>query len=445
MPVARAFRPIHYLGSKLRLLERIGDLVAELNPRGLPVCDLFAGSGTVAYSLAARYPVVAVDIQEYSRVLCSALLQSPRPSAAEAGIFLDAVRTSPLRGRLNAGVAIVDDFERRSIRAASDGDLAPLCDLIEHGSVLAQERGVSGAATPALRKAMQAAARAFAAEGFSDSPAATITRYYGGVYFSYRQAAELDIALDAAHRLGNRTRDFFLAAILSTTSDIVNTVGKQFAQPIAPRKADGSPKLHLLRQVERDRFRDVQAILGDWLSRYVALPEEKHDQRVIRADYREALDAGIGKAGVIYADPPYTRDHYSRYYHVLETMCLRDSPDVSTTRIGGITQMSRGIYRAERHQSPFCIKSQAPRAFTELFERTRRAGVPLIVSYSPYAAESRARPRLLTMEQLEELATRHYRRVERRSGGKISHNKLNNAGVNVERCDEAESFFVCLP
>ena len=70
----------------------------------------------------------------------------------------------------------------------------------------------------------------------------------------------------------------------------------------------------------------------------------------------------------MYADPPYTRDHYSRYYHVLETMSLRDNPEVSMTmiRAGGSPRVSRGVYRADRYQSPFCIKSQAAGAFEEL-------------------------------------------------------------------------------
>ena len=35
----------------------------------------------------------------------------------------------------------------------------------------------------------------------------------------------------------------------------------------------------------------------------------------------------------VYADPPYTRDHYSRFYHVLETLALRDDPRFRLTRL----------------------------------------------------------------------------------------------------------------
>ena len=41
-------------------------------------------------------------------------------------------------------------------------------------------------------------------------------------------------------------------------------------------------------------------------------------------DFRQALQNLDDDVRVIYADPPYTRDHYSRFYHGLETLSLRD-------------------------------------------------------------------------------------------------------------------------
>ena len=49
---SKGFRPIHYLGSKLRLLPEIERLVDELDPSKGRVCDLFSGSGTVSYFLS---------------------------------------------------------------------------------------------------------------------------------------------------------------------------------------------------------------------------------------------------------------------------------------------------------------------------------------------------------------------------------------------------------
>ena len=60
-------RTIHYLGSKLRLLDPIRQAVSSVAPIGQPVCDLFAGSGIVSLSLASQWDITSVDIQEYSR------------------------------------------------------------------------------------------------------------------------------------------------------------------------------------------------------------------------------------------------------------------------------------------------------------------------------------------------------------------------------------------
>ncbi len=68
-------RPIHYLGSKLRLVDSIIKVIDELDPSMGPVCDLFSGSGTVSGFLSITRDVTAIDIQEYSRVICSALLK----------------------------------------------------------------------------------------------------------------------------------------------------------------------------------------------------------------------------------------------------------------------------------------------------------------------------------------------------------------------------------
>jgi len=73
-----SFRLVHYLGSKLRAIDAIRSIVEDVVPTGGRVCDLFAGSGAVSLGLRHRWATTSVDIQEYSRVLCSAVLtQAP--------------------------------------------------------------------------------------------------------------------------------------------------------------------------------------------------------------------------------------------------------------------------------------------------------------------------------------------------------------------------------
>lgn len=232
---------------------------------------------------------------------------------------------------------------------------------------------------------------------------------------------------------------------MSTASEVVNTVGKQFAQPIRPRYSDGRPKPNLSRRVARDRMIDAADAFTTWIDRYLAVQPSSGKHRVIRSDYADALDALAGEVSVVYADPPYTRDHYSRYYHVLETLCLRDCPTVSTVRIDGDDRISRGIYRTGRYQSPFCIKSRAPHAFAVLFAKVRRLDVPLVLSYSPFEKSTGARPRLMSITDITELARASFKSVEVISAGRIAHSKLNRSDMNKAISYCAETFIVCKP
>jgi adenine-specific DNA-methyltransferase len=183
----------------------------------------------------------------------------------------------------------------------------------------------------------------------------------------------------------------------------------------------------------------VLQVFSFWLDRYRVLPRATRHHTVIRADYADALSKLDRKVGAVYADPPYTRDHYSRFYHVLETMCLWDDPGVSTTRIRSETaKLSRGMYRADRHQSPFCIRSKAPGAFETLFSAVRKLKAPLVLSYSPYASDSDAHPRVMTVAQIVSLAGKHFDSVETVSAGKFSHMKLNASRLHIGASAEAE-------
>ncbi|MHB1100823.1 MAG: DNA adenine methylase, partial [Burkholderiales bacterium] len=225
-----------------------------------------------------------------------------------------------------------------------------LCDLIEHASLVTRD----WMNHPSGKAAQVEAAKRLG--GSKPGRGTVMLRHFGGLYFSYRQAAYLDAFLDAAHDQASPLKETLLAVAISTASELVNTVGKTFAQPIQPRDTSGQPKRHLIAKILRDRQLPSETAFSKLMTRYRSLRPSGHRHTVIRADYADALRALHGRVGLVYADPPYTREHYSRFYHVLETMCLGDEPQLSTTRIHSTgPKVSRGVYRADRHQSPFCI------------------------------------------------------------------------------------------
>jgi adenine-specific DNA methylase len=435
------WRPIHYLGSKLRALPAVDAAISSVAPRGEPLCDLFAGSGTVSAWLAQSRPVTAVDIQEYSRVICDALLNPAHiPVTQVKAELLSKLREAAACGVTFAAVPLIE-FEAEALAQASEGELGPLASLLEAGSLMTfRDAGPAGD----LAKAF-AQSRSRIAALDAPSVMSMALRHFGGVYFSYHQAAELDVILSYAHAADRAVRSTLIAAALSTASDLVNTVGKHFAQPLRPRNKDGTIKRSLYAQASRDRGKSALEIFEAKLSKYVALTDLPYKNRAIQSDYRQFLQSSDFNYSVVYADPPYTRDHYSRFYHVLETLALRDDPAISTNTAHGKTVLSRGIYRQERHQSPFCIRSEAPAAFDELFGRVAERGVPLVLSYSPYASEKNAHPRVMTMEAVTKLARMRFRTVDVSSVGTFFHSRLNRSDLNKDISYEAEYLLTCCP
>ncbi len=335
--------------------------------------------------------------------------------------------------------------ERRCMINASQGDVDGLCDLVEHGSLLALDSRDD--IPPLLRRAANTALHELSQRGLADGPTTIVTRHFGGRYFSWEQAIDFDALLGEIDLLYDRERDFHLAAVFATASDVVSAVGKHFAQPTKLRDSVGAPKNHLVSRTLRDRETSV-------FNRYRAYCQSLGEpqpvvraHRAIRSDYVEFLETSTTQFAAVYADPPYTRDHYSRYYHVLETMGLRDEPEVATTKIrsNGVPRLSRGIYRLQRHQSPFCIPTKAAGAFEQLFAKVATRRTPLILSYSPYQASTGNRPRLLTMEELLTIAEKHFNEVEPVPIAGVTHNKLNLLDRNVKVDYAAEVLITCRP
>ena len=75
---------------------------------------------------------------------------------------------------------------------------------------------------------------------------------------------------------------------------------------------------------------------------------------------------------LVYADPPYSFVHYSRFYHALETLVRYDYP----------ASEYYGRYRSDRHQSPFCVKTKVKKAFQDIILPVAEAQKKLVISYS---------------------------------------------------------------
>ena len=181
-----------------------------------------------------------------------------------------------------------------------------------------------------------------------------------------------------------------------------------------------------------------------WLHRYASLERASRARAtVIRGDFHHVLTKHGRKMAVVYADPPYTRDHYSRFYHVLETMCLRDNPCFSSVTKDGSTSVSRGLYRADRFQSDFCVRSLAPAAFDRLFKTSREQDSAVVLSYSPHEGGDGTHPRVVSQEQIFSIARLYYPRLEVQYIDGSTHTVLNSSALRLKDREHAELILKC--
>ena len=425
------------------MLETIRSAVDLVDNTGGCVCDLFSGSGTVASFLAMDRDIIASDIQYYSSVLCEASIGHLEEKYDAAGI-IESIRKSPTHSKLKEQFGELIEYEQESMNKAQSGDIEGVYDIIENGSIFIflneEDVNCSEELLDQLRRVKK---HLLDTDGL-ESLDTIITRYYGGLYFSYEQAVAMDLIEHFVFEQKGLFHKKLLAALLSTASEVVNTVGKQFAQPLKVRDSKGNYKRSLKKKILEDRALDVFEIYYRWLEYYLNTGERNHHYDIICDDYKTVL-RGLrdSKVKVVYADPPYTRYHYSRYYHVLETICLHDNPSITTTFSNGKGGISRAIYRAGRHQSPFCIKSQAEKAFDDLFQGVKDIPAALVLSYSPFEPGQAVTPRLQTIDQLIEKAKQYYQNVTTMSPGAFTHSKLNATDKNFEANHEAEVLIIC--
>ncbi len=432
------FRPIHYLGSKYRILDLIKNTIDEIDPEKGEVCDLFSGSGSVSFFLSQDRAVTAIDIQEYSRVICSAVLSDFPDKPFEADTILEKISNSGLFNKYFDAARELISTEECLIEHNNNSVPTLLLD----GSLIKYELGEYREGNYFV-EIFERFYNKLNLLGINKN-SIVIFRYYGGIYFSYKQALAIDIILNfIKDYIPKKFKDFYLAPLLSSVSDSVNTVGKQFAQPLNPLNSKGELKKSIITKLKKDRFIDVFSLYSKWLNKYCKINKPIYSNKIFKSDFNLYLDELPDSVNVVYADPPYTRDHYSRFYHVLETIALGDEPLITTNKVNKVVSLSKGIYRDDRHQSPFCIKKQAEDAFRKLFEKVSAKNKKLVLSYSPYDEDKQSHPRVVRLNDLLIIARGYFDNVEIRSAGQFVHSKLNSSDKHLEASEQAEILIVC--
>lgn len=398
---------IRYMGNKHDVAPTVADIVRETD-RSQVFVDAFCGMCSVGGSLAPTgRPVICNDVQNFATLVARCLIAtSDSPPSVEA---------------IREALAGFYTYNRRLLVDRFRDDLAEEDLILREADADDYRR--------AYRLWRHAGNDRMLASELSEvedvAPYRLVTLSFAWGYFGLRQSIAIDsirYAIDRARQTGALSpskADWALVALLQAASCASASPG-HFAQYLRPTSDEGF--VRILRQRRRNiwtQFLTELRTLKPYGNR-----DWRRSNRVLKSDALslwDKLDDVAPEGAIIYADPPYSKDHYSRYYHVLETLTLYDYPSLE----------GKGRYRPDRFVTPFSLKSRVTEAMSEFCAAVNERGFTLVLSYPSNG--------LLNAGcgiDLTDFLNEHFQHVELRMRKATSHSTLGARHGNARNAVE---------
>lgn len=333
---------VSYMGTKRKMATRVARIVGTRNHG--PMLDLFAGMSSVSTAIGQTRPVWCNDVQNFASSVAKAFFTSPPLSldsenAATLVLPLFRENSDKLRSRFTHEL----DQEKRALELSDVSKIRSLENCMPNVAVdedLKLERSVL-AHRPTL------------------APYRLFTITFSGGYFSLTQSIEIDSIRFAIDKLfedaviDTSDHRWLCLAICQALNKVATTTG-HFAQHMRANE------YNLKRYVAQRR----RSVWQEWLravfeNHPVGTSSWRANNRVFRLEANSLLNELRHEhaiPAVVYADPPYTGDQYSRYYHIYETLLQYDYPQ----------SHGSGRYRPNRFRSPFSMKTRVGEAMEGL-------------------------------------------------------------------------------
>lgn len=362
-----------YMGSKRELLESISNVVEKKLKPGSVILDIFSGTCGVGSYFRDHYAVYSNDIQTYSSVISKGIVES-KPISLSKDKILELLLPEYNKNKQYIVKHLTSYFVKSTEFIKTIKWNKDLLDSYLKFMKSLPDPTLNGQFVPSNKedswlhetyKKNQKNPRAF--------PYLQTTFLFSEMYFSLEQAIDIDsikYAIDNLDQKYTDLKNILNVALIHAYS--YNSAGTgHFAQfrDLSTLSSVTDVFLYRTRSVWEYFLRKAEEIIkGTELNKY----SEK--SKSFSSDYSELLDNKdvMQNVGLIYADPPYSFVHYSRFYHAIEDLCRYDYPEVE----------HKGRYRKDRHQSPFCIKTQVPHAFEDLLRKAKKFNIPVLISYS---------------------------------------------------------------
>ncbi len=325
---AQFARSAHYMGSKSTLAPLFVEIMKTLLPADIVVLDLMCGSGAATGAFSHFWPTLASDAQAFSLRL-----------AAVQGGGMTGARARTIGERVLAAARAVFKELPEHISA----------EIETENEFLASD--LSEQVIDRLAAWIAAYPRTGNNESFASHPLKSLiderkidpdarpfilcSAYYANLFFGVRQSAEIDCLRAAIEDVvqDETEKAWALGALICAISSCAYTYGGHFAQP----KIDATDRARFEKLAPEMLIARGLSVSHEFYARLSNLGDESENApfpvQLIRGPWKRALaDAEVISAGrhvCVYLDPPYTRDEYSRYYHVLETLVRYNYPQVA--------------------------------------------------------------------------------------------------------------------
>ena len=427
---------LRYLGIKTKLLDDIYKQVNKISNKGDVLLDLFAGSNVVGQSLCKERIIYSNDIQKYSYVVGKATIEINHNfnykkidiNKVENSIYFKK-NMSYLLKYFNDAVKYEFKIINNVIHEFSYENLILLKQLYENTPY-------TGHYTDSI-KCFSNLEKIYSQEFYDGlnhkEYYMLFSLNYAMPYFSLNQALYIDSFRYAIEKMKNskeinNTEYYvYLSLLIYALECSVTSIGDHFAQPqIFKLSSEKKYKKGLEKLIlkKRTNLHDVMMEKQQEFNN-IEVPNYNLNNKCFNMDCIELLkNKDIMKdVDVIYMDPPYTNAHYSRFYHILETLINYNYPKLEYN----------GRYSNDRYQSPFCQKKQAKKEFEKMIKLCAEQNKKIIISYSD------TKQCLINYEDIKSICNANYK--------KVNIEKINylyrNLGQKPNKVNGNELIIVC--
>lgn len=371
-------RGTNYFGTKRRLAAFLVEAIYGCSSDNTAILDLMTGSGAAAAALSQHWQTWASDAQTFSAIL--ARVQGAGFSKSRASVVLKTVMREAESNAASLNSQLEPFVEKEaSIFTMRSNDEAreAYAELVDSFPTLGNQ-AVDDTWDP--RTEVERRRR------HPDlSPYCLFLSYFANAYFGIRQAIEIDsIRFGISQLARSDDQTWALGALIAAVSDLNTGFGGHFAQPRSHPSDLGQRQLLDLLSRRRlsvsDEFNIRLLLLGS------ESEQREREIAVLPGPWQAALsafaDIAAGRPGLVYFDPPYRREEYSRYYHALETLISYGYPSVTGS---GLTPNKK---LGERFSSEFFSRSSEKLidVLTEIIREIASRGWTCCWSYSNQAA-----------------------------------------------------------